>query len=97
MSGLRSRRDRSNSPVSHKYSRRSRGGTPTRPRRDERESPRREERVSGYDDQARLERLEVLVERLIDRESRSSDNIQPYVRMTIKGDCIPAFTPGVGS
>lgn len=58
-------------------------------------SPRR----GGYQttDADRLERLETLVERLVRRESESvteNSNTGQCVRMTIKADCIPQFSPG---
>jgi hypothetical protein len=42
----------------------------------------------------RLRKLEALVDRLIRRESHSSENSQHVVRMAVKSDCIPEFLPG---
>jgi hypothetical protein len=42
----------------------------------------------------RLRKLEALVDRLIRRESHSSENSQHVVCMAVKSDCIPEFLPG---
>nr|KAH0807678.1 hypothetical protein GEV33_015113 [Tenebrio molitor] len=46
------------------------------------------------DGDVRLRKLEALVDRLIRRESHSSENSQHVVRMAVKSDCIPEFLPG---
>ena len=43
---------------------------------------------------ARLQKLETMIENLLRRDSTSSEPSQTLVRMTVKSDCIPQFTPG---
>jgi hypothetical protein len=61
-------------------------------------SPRRRERSCDWtgnsDGDVRLRKLEALVDRLIRRESHSSENSQHVVRMAVKSDCILEFLPG---
>ncbi|KAJ3631872.1 hypothetical protein MTP99_012977 [Tenebrio molitor] len=50
--------------------------------------------TGNSDGDVRLRKLEALVDRLIRRESHSSENSQHVVRMAVKSDCIPEFLPG---
>ncbi|KAJ8953799.1 hypothetical protein NQ318_006646 [Aromia moschata] len=63
---------------------RSRHETRTRPR----------ENSTVNEDRDRIQKLEEMVERLLRRDSHSSDRNSTMVRMTVKADCIPEFAPG---
>ncbi|KAJ8937624.1 hypothetical protein NQ318_003741 [Aromia moschata] len=78
------RRERRAERCPETHGSRSRHETRTRPR----------ENSTVNEDRDRIQKLEEMVERLLRRDSHSSDRNSTMVRMTVKADCIPEFAPG---